>query len=270
MLSPRQWCKLAMNGHLLSSHSYAMRKRYRATPRQHLLFPNIRKSCALIWSRSQLYNERDVKLAAEVAVRSWYDNERQLCSTIQTLNCINAEIGKKWIDYWMLARAAPLVKRDTLYPYMTLAKKKLICLDKTGEDAYKVVQALAECGKKLDVAKGLPLSIMSKLAFCCQPTKFAPYDKRARTALRNKMRHRIKDGDYIEFMAAFISEFRTFEARLALTRIDKRTLQLIRKTKMDRKLFALRAFDKWLMIIGGFSRAKMRSIAYGPKQKRHA
>ncbi len=102
--------------------------------------------------------------------------------------------------------------RVPLYQYMTRARRRLLSSNLSGAQAYRLVQCIANDGANLNVTTGRPLSLVSKLAFSCQPELFAPYDKRARAALRLGG-HRT-EGDYPAFMDAFIRELRPFKVAL--------------------------------------------------------
>jgi hypothetical protein len=195
-------------------------------------------------------------------------NEGQLSEKIQNSHIIDESLGREWLNYWMLARTAPLENRVPLYQYMTRARKRLMSRNLSGAQAYRLVQCIANEGANLNGTSGRPLSLVSKLAFSCQPQLFAPYDKRARAALR-LCGHRT-EGDYPAFMDAFNRELRPFKAELRKAGISAKNNIIGARVTMSQKLFERRTFDKYLMLVGGFSRERMKKIASGAQQKQHA
>lgn len=128
------------------------------------------------------YCRSDLKIASKVAIRSWL-KEGQLSEKIQKSRIIDESLGREWLNYWMLARTGPLENRVPLYQYMTRARRRLLSSNLSGAQAYRLVQCIANDGANLNGTTGRLLSLVSKLAFSCQPELFAPYDKRARAAL---------------------------------------------------------------------------------------
>jgi hypothetical protein len=215
------------------------------------------------------YLKNDLKIAAKVAVYSWICNEEQLCSRIQQGPIINTTLGVEWLNYWMLARTAPLVSRRRLYRYLTRARNQLLSTNLTGAGAYCLVQHLADAGANLGVTTGRPLSLVSKLAFSCKPELFTPYDRRARAALHQLGDH-ATEGDYSAFMTAFNQELRPFKSALKKVGISKRSDIFDVPVTMSQKLLEVRSFDKYLMLVGGFSREQMTAVASGVCRKKHA
>lgn len=214
------------------------------------------------------YRKHDLELAAKVAVLSWRGNEEQICLKIQNASRIGRKLGREWLNYWMLSRTAPLENRDSLYRYMTRARRQLLSPNLTSERAYYLVQNIAETGAQLGGTTGRPLSLVSKLAFSCKPELFSPYDKRARAAL--KLGGHATNGNYPAFMIAFNNELCPFKGALTEAGISVGSNIFGVPVTMSQTLFEVRTFDKYLMLVGGFSRGKMKEIASGVKQKQHA
>jgi hypothetical protein len=110
---------------------------------------------------------------------------------------------------------------------------------------------------------------VSKLAFSCKPELFTPYDRRARAALHQLGDH-ATEGDYSAFMTAFNQELRPFKSALKKVGISKRSDIFDVPVTMSQKLLEVRSFDKYLMLVGGFSREQMTAVASGVCRKKHA
>ncbi len=215
------------------------------------------------------YRPADLKLAARVAVQSWNAREKSLCQQIQTAPAIEANLARTWLNYWMLARTAPLNNRAALCLYLSWARNHLNNLTLTSPSAYVLVQQIANAGAVSRGLTGRPLSLISKLAFSCQPELFSPYDSRARLALKILGGH-ITNGDYPAYMAAFNFELAKFKKALKIAGMSQRSHIFGVTVTMNQSLFELRTFDKYLMLRGEFSRVKMQKIANRLTLKQHA
>jgi hypothetical protein len=213
------------------------------------------------------YNN-DLELAARTAVVTWNKREQALCQRVQQSSGIEDQLGKEWLNYWMLARTAPLDNRSDLYGYMTGAKVRLSNQSMSTQRAYCLVQTIAAEGAGMVGVWGRPLSLVSKLAFSCRPELFAPYDRRARIALKTK--GHVTEGNYPVYMDAFHRELAEFIIDLRKARIDIHSPLLNGTVNMSQQIFELRTFDKYLMLLGGFSRAAMKQIVSGSDSKQHA
>lgn len=213
------------------------------------------------------YNN-DLELAARTAVVTWNKSEQTLCQRVQQSSGIEDQLGKDWLNYWMLARTAPLNGRSELYRYMTGAMVRLSNQSMNTQRAYYLVQTIAAEGADMVGVRGRPLSLVSKLAFSCRPELFAPYDRRARIALKTK--GYVTEGNYPVYMDAFHSELAKFIRDLREARIDIHSPLFNGTVNMSQPLFDLRTFDKYLMLLGGFSRTAMKQIVSGSDSKQHA
>ena len=121
--------------------------------------------------------------------------------------------------------------------------------------AHRTVEELSSDVKDRDVLSVRPTSLLSKLAFCCQPEVFSPYDSLARKALRDD--YGIKDHKYADYMEAIFLEKERVADMLRSRGITATSLRYKGKV-LGQNLFELRATDKWLMLRGGFKAERMR------------
>ncbi len=203
------------------------------------------------------------ELAARSAVASWFNKEGPLAIDIQTAQTIQEPLVKQWLTYWMVARTAKKEKRAHLCEFLGEAKKSLSNPALTGAKAFSLVETLAVEGKRLGIFNGRPTSLVSKFAFSCRPEIFSPYDRLARAGLK-KLGHSIIAHDYRGYMQAFDEERKKFSNQVRNSRLTATALVYRSQSTMTQHLFEMRACDKRLMLLGGFSEKQMaQSIKEG-------
>ena len=196
------------------------------------------------------------QLAARSAVASWFNQEGPLATDIQTAQTIQEPLVKQWLTYWMVARTAKRENRAQLCEFLNKAKERLSNPSLTGSTAFSLVETLAEEGKGLGIFNGRPTSLVSKFAFSCRPELFSPYDRLARAAL-HKSGYTIHAHDYRGYMQAFDAERKEFAEKARKSGITARVLVYRNQRMMEQHLFEMRACDKRLMLLGGFSEERM-------------
>jgi hypothetical protein len=192
------------------------------------------------------------KLAAQTAIARWFGDEGNLAHEIQK-KPLDDQLLKRWLVSWMVARIAPIPKREDLRWFLNeVAKPALISTHPTD---YELVETLCKQALDKGILRGRPTSLMSKFAFSCRPATFAPYDKYARGALRD-FGHKIPDHGYALYMQAFIAEKAKIIERLHNLGITPSKLPYRGKI-MEDALFEMRVVDKRLMLYSGFPPERM-------------
>jgi hypothetical protein len=185
------------------------------------------------------------KLAAQTAIALWFGDEGKLALEIQE-KPLDDELLTRWLVNWDVVRRAPKEKREELCVFLNNAKPKLTAHPMD----YKLVEKLRQQALNEGVFRGRETSLMSKFAFSCSPTTFAPYDYYGRCGLR-ELGHHIPDHEYALYMQAFIVEKANIIKRLHKSGITPSKLPYRRKI-MEDALFEMRVVDKRLMLYGGF------------------
>jgi len=205
------------------------------------------------------WNHEQLHVAANAAVACWFtpDGEGQLAAAIQADGPLAADTFKAWLIKWMVARNSLLRHRTDLLTFLNEhARPAFLAGEHQGpvlvEHLRDQVQAFTH---------GRPTSLMSKFAFSCCPTIYAPYDRRARSALR-VLHFVVPDHNYGPYMGAFTAVRESVAAALVDIHI---TLEAVmddlginqgnyppNQPPMDQALFEMRTTDKFLMLLGGF------------------
>ncbi len=207
----------------------------------------------------------EYEIAAGVAVITWFESEGPLSKEIQRTETLTPELLQRWLKYWMLARTCPRATREELRTFLEYSRST-ICNSINNSEPLRVVETLAAEGRISNGTRGRPTSLVSKFAFSCCPAIFLPYDRRARTALR-EMKYKIDDHDYYSYMEAFKEQIKVTTKAMDEQDIYYHNFTYNNKT-MSKKLFYRRVADKLLMLRGGFSRDRMvRRIRITPNYR---
>jgi hypothetical protein len=194
------------------------------------------------------------ELAARAAVACWNGSEGRNAATIRAAHPLSPEALTGFLNAWMLARGNPLDKRPGLLSFLNAhALPALRAIDQASDDAYRLIEKLGHKAVAEKATGGRPTSMLSKLAHAVSPLVFVPYDTRVRKALR-RVGKGVRAHDYLDYMQAVLSEKPVFDRELKRRGLSIESLNAV---GMAQPLFEMRALDKWLMLCGGFSAARM-------------
>jgi hypothetical protein len=194
------------------------------------------------------------ELAARAAVACWTGSEGQNAAAIRAANPLNSEALTGFLNAWMLARGNPLDKRSSLLAFLNdHAMPALRVIDQPSDEAYRLIEQLSHQAVAEKATRGRPTSMLSKLGHAVSPSVFIPYDSRVQKALR-AVKKGVRAHHYCDYMRAVLSEKPAFDQELRRRGLSTESLKA---SVMTQALFEMRALDKWLMLRGGFSAARM-------------
>jgi hypothetical protein len=194
------------------------------------------------------------ELAARVAVACWNGSEGRNAAAIRAANPLNSETLTGFLNAWMLARGNPLQRRSGLLSFLNShAMPALRAINEASEDAYRLIEKLSHESAAEQATGGRPTSMLSKLAHAVSPLVFIPYDTRVRKAL-HAVGKGVRPHHYCDYMRAVLSEKPAFDQELQRRGLS---IESLKAEGMTQHLFEMRALDKWLMLRGGFSTARM-------------
>ena len=190
------------------------------------------------------------------AVRYWNKEESQFAKRIQT-ETINECLLKKWLKHWNVQRNINDNSgiRESVAKYLGECARPEI-LDASEADLPGMIESISMHLKNENWTNrnARPTSLASKFVFSLRPEDVAPYDSRARAALRIVCRSPLKDHDYKAYWKAFQSFTCAIDQCLEkhMKNMTEKFQEEFKESKMTDKLFKLRAADKALMWIGGY------------------
>lgn len=195
------------------------------------------------------------ELAARAAVACWNGAEGRNAGAVREANPLNLETLNLFLNAWMLARTNPLPRRAALLEFLNnQAMPALRAVNHPSESAYRVIEDLSEKAVLARVTRGRQTSMLSKLAHAVCPLVFIPYDRRVRSALKLAGKG-VQAHRYCDYMQSVLSEKPAFDQELRRRGLSAASLKAAGMTQI---LFEMRALDKWLMLRGGFSFARMQ------------
>jgi hypothetical protein len=204
---------------------------------------------------------RDLPLleqAARCAVGCWFNIEKGLCKAVQNVQDPNGIFPDGWFKYWLVGRT--FRKNGNREGIRELLFKEIPRLKAASPNpqAWELVQQLSTNIQPMN--SGLrPTSLVSKFAFSCCPTTFAPYDRIGRGQLGTP------EHDYVAYIDAFsgkqtiveqeLREFIRPDGKVGLT---AQNLPL-NGNSMDQPLFLARTTDWYLLLQPQFDPIKARN-----------
>lgn len=195
-----------------------------------------------------------LNLAARSAIRTWAQGEGQMSRELRALRAIDENFLRRWLGLWMLARSNPRAYRPRLAAQLDAVRRALIEASK--ESLPALVSELAHGLEAAGATIGVQTSLVSKFAFSLRPEVIVPYDKRARRGLGEMFGRRLPDHDYPVYLAAFHRFAESFSVHLDETGVTEE-MRNHWTPVMSEQLFRMRAADKYLMLLGGFSVKRM-------------
>lgn len=212
-------------------------------------------------------DKRKLALAVIQAMQTWSDEHNKPFLQCGEPGELTKEKFEEWFDWfvvaWGVARTIKKENRDEVRNYLYQTFRAEL---RDGGGA-KTVDAAAlhikSSGWSSLVGKSrkrsLPISLVSKVAFFLCPTKFVPYDQKARDGL-NSLRGDDKclsERSYVEYMGAFERQYSRFEAELNSALKEQWVAELANKLGCPTKALTTLAmrrklFDDYLMHIGGY------------------
>jgi hypothetical protein len=160
-----------------------------------------------------------------------------------------------WFCQWKL-RGLTTNQRLRVIEIAWDARPSLLNCTETSENAWRLVNDLANRLKRNPHISKHLLSLAAKFAFTLRPMVFSPYDKYACAGLNKQSSSICRRRDYVEFMSQFTAFLQTFARHVNGNPILASHLEAQMHahdfTAADRPLLLRRACDKFLMLEGGF------------------
>jgi hypothetical protein len=195
-----------------------------------------------------------LELAARAAVACWNGSEGKNAAAMRAADPLSSDALTAFLNAWMLARANPLPGRAGLLAFLnSYALPALRAVDQPSDEAYQLIEKLSNQAVAEKATRGRPTSMLSKLGHAVSPSVFIPYDSRVQMALR-AVGKSIRAHHYCDYMQAVLSEKPASDQELKRRNL---TVESLNVSGMTQALFEMRALDKWLMLRGGFSAARM-------------
>jgi len=196
-------------------------------------------------------NYKNLELAVREAILQWINKEQNLSQEMLNSPGMTLSDLKKWLGYWMLARANPVIYRDQLLTQINeFLKPNILSIpdDEIPENIYPLAKELKNRGG----TKNIQTSLVSKFAFCLRPELIVPIDSKAKEGLGRRYGNKIENHNYLSYYEAFLlfkDETSTELERSGL--LEK--LNHYWEPHMSKNLLLARVADKLLMLEGGFS-----------------
>jgi hypothetical protein len=197
----------------------------------------------------------ELLLAATSAIRSWKGPEGALARELQSIPTITEDFLRRWLGRWNLARSNPKTHRTELATFLSQYARPRIAIA-TDAELPALVCVLAADMRQVCATKNLQTSLVSKFAFSLRPEVIVPCDRRARLGLGKIFGKRLDDHDYL----AYLQSFQDFTSEVAQALEQQQITQRLLtewEPVMSERLFKIRAADKYLMLLGGFSKERM-------------
>lgn len=215
---------------------------------------------------SQVLSERILAAGIVEGILLW--GNKRYCDFLGRRRCNT--LDAKWFSWflgeWNIARTIKKGKRSEVAEYLNEEFGDILANDKNGFAIDCAAIALRERGLTARVGKGrvagLPISLVSKVAFLFNPTKYPPLDRFGKKGL-NRLPGTKKSGGsgystfstYQEYYGEFNRHFRHFEPCIR-NEINESWLQELAQKfdvagdRISKKAFRRKVFDNILMNLG--------------------
>jgi hypothetical protein len=173
-------------------------------------------------------------------------------------------IPQEWFDWflgeWRIARTVKVRTRKALLRYLNGRFRHAIDKDNTGR---KVTTAAKEIRDRRWTNGGVPISLVSKVAFIFHPARFAPLDSYGRIGINRLRGSQSAGGEghakfrtYEEYLADFNRFFRRYEEQITKELGNSWTISLAKRLNcppraLRTRAFRRKVFDNVLMGLGG-------------------
>jgi hypothetical protein len=197
------------------------------------------------------------ELAARCAVGSCFVTEQMLNKQIQGVNNPDQLLRGEddpWFDYWSVRRTFRKSGDREGIRQLLFDARRALAVAQPHPDGWQLVDELSREITRMN-CNSRPTSLVSKFAFSCCPTTFAPYDSLVRATLRQH-HPGLQDHDYVGYMSAFLEEKTRIANVKSLTAAHFRCHGNV----MPQPLFELRTAD-WYFLL------QTKEYSFGVKRK---
>lgn len=217
-------------------------------------------------SSNQLVSERILATGIVEALSLWGNETYRNYLGRRRCNTLDKEWFSTFLGEWKIARTIRDKKQPKVLDYLNEEFGIILSNDKSGAAIDCAAIILRDRGLTAKVGKkrvaGLPISLISKVAFLFSPTKYPPLDRFGKKGL-NRLRGTNKSGGsghlqfamYQEYYGEFGKYFRIFEPCIRNEINQDWAQELAGKfdvagDRINKKAFRRKVFDNVLMNIG--------------------
>ncbi|EJW12856.1 hypothetical protein A33M_1418 [Rhodovulum sp. PH10] len=201
-------------------------------------------------------------LAVRAAVAGWQGGEAAFSASFKSKTIVSAELLNRWLAFWGLGDRLRRDQREQFRDFLERAARPALCniLD-AGPDAWALVDDLNFQAVQEKLTTASLMSLLTRFACSCEPTVFAPATQHSRRGIQVLCRNhpdgrKLSDMSYRSFMIAFMREQERFASRIA-TALLKLPSTAANGTPLPADVITMRAFDRRLMLLGGYTPARM-------------
>lgn len=198
--------------------------------------------------KGNTFSAEDLCVAVMQAILLWCWNEE-----IPVHRPIRDAWFRDFVARWAVART---ISRGKLGLAAAVLNRKLRAI-RSGREG-ETVQSVARELRRRRIARGQPISLVSKVAYFLEPERFAPFDRFARKGL-NRLRpsgsNRIGPADYRAYLDTFDGLFERLEAEISSECMQPWLREIVGRLGhapgvLDTSGFHRKVLDNLLMIAG--------------------